>query len=200
MPLRHVKLAIPVVIATVLLVGCAVERVRITVESTRIEPVSERLLFGTMVSESAPLRQMEVLVFEVSSDSDIRTIFENRQIQVRCEVDGKGDSRGYGPFDGDFDLSTPRKSVRADRIGKPVRSDGRYAYTIYAFTSLSATTLIDGRFVNTPLESINFSKLSCFIIGVEKAPVVFPRSNEFTLTRAKFLNLLAEYRGRGGAA
>ena len=200
MPLRYVKLATPVAIAAISLLGCAVERIRITVDSTRIDRVSDRLLFGTMVSESAPMRQIEVLVFEVSSDSDIRPIFEDRQIQVRCEVDGKGDSRGYGPFDGNFDLSTPRKSVKADRISEPIRSHGRSAYTIYAFTSLSATNLIDGRFVDTPLESINFSELSCFIVGVEKAPVLFPRSNEFTLTRAKFLDLLAEYRGRGGAA
>jgi len=171
-----------------------------TVDSTRIERVSDRLLLGTMVSESAPVRHIEVLVFEVSSDSDIRPIFKNRQIQVRCEVDGKGDSSGYGPFTGNIDPSTPRKGVKAHRTDEPVRSDGRSAYTIYAFASLSATNLIDGRLVNTPLESINFSKLSCFIIGVGKAPVLFPRSNEFTLTRAKFENLLAEYRGRGDAA
>jgi hypothetical protein len=199
-PLRHVKLVAPVVIATISLIGCATERVKMTVDSTRIEQVSDRLLFGTMVSESAPMHQLEVLVFEVSSDVDIRPIFENRQIQVRCEVDGKGDSSGYGPFNGNVNLSTPWKNVKAARMGAPLRTDGRSAYTVYAFANLAATNLVDGRFVDTPLESMNFSKLSCFISGVTKAPVFFPRSNEFILTHAKFLNLLAEYRGRSGAA
>src|SRR4051794_9803511 len=105
------------------MVGCAVEKVRITVDSTRIERASDRLLFGTMVSESAPMRELEVLVFDVSSDSDIRPIFENRQIQVRCEVDGKGDSVGYGPFADNFDLSKPRRSLKTVRVGVPLRSD-----------------------------------------------------------------------------
>jgi hypothetical protein len=199
-PPRYVKLATLAVIATMSLVGCAVQKVRITVDSTRIERVSDRLLLGTMVSESAPKRELEVLVFEVSSDSDIRPMFENRQMQVRCEVDGKGDSSGYGPFANNFDLSKPGRSAKTVGIGAPLRSDGRTVYTIYAFANLSATNLVGSRFVETPLESINFSKLSCFIIGVTKAPVLFPRSNEFILTRDNFLMILAEYRGRSGAA
>jgi hypothetical protein len=153
-----------------------------------------------MVRESAPTRQLEVLVFEVSSDVDISPIFEDRQIQVRCEVDGKGDSFGYGPFVGNFDLSAPRQNSAAARSVTSLGSDGRSAYTIYAFANLAATELVDGRFIDTPLESLNFSKLSCFIIGVTKAPVFFPRSNAFILTHAEFLDLLAEYRGQSGAA
>src|SRR5690349_8146200 len=151
MPLRYVKRATPVVIAAMSLVGCAVEKVRLTVDSTRIERVSDRLLFGSMVNESAPTRQLEVVVFEVSSDADIRPVFENRQIQVRCEVDGKGDSSGYGPFSGNFNISKPWESGDAVRTSAPRRSDGRYAFAIYAFANLSATNLVDSRFVDTPL-------------------------------------------------
>lgn len=201
MQLRHRKSVAFIAVATISLVGCAVERVKMTVDSTRIERVSDHVLFGTMVRESAPTRHLEVLVFEVSSDADISPIFKDRQIQVRCEVDGKGDSVGYGPFDGDFDLSARRRNVTELRNATPRRSDGRFAYTIYAFANLSSTTdSDDGRFIHTPLDSLNFSKLSCFIIGVIKGPALFPRSNEFNLTRAKFLDLVAEYRGRGGAA
>ena len=196
MPLCLRKSLTLIIVATIALVGCAVERVRLTVDSTRIDRVSDHVLFGSMIRESAPTRLLDVLVFEVSSDGDISSIFENRQIQVRCKVDGKGESFGYGPFDGNINISAPRQNLAAVPNATPHRSDGRSVYTVYAFANLAATDLVDGQFIDTPLEIINFSELSCFVIGVAKAPVFFPRSNELTLTRSKFLDLVAEYRGQ----
>ena len=181
------KSAVPVLVATIFLFGCQVQRVKLTVDETRIERVSDHVIYGSMISDSEPTREVEVLVYEVSSGVDITPVFEDRQIQVRCKVDGKGDPMGYGPFE--------RQEPTAARSTVPPRSDGRHAYTIYAFTNLATTNLVGTQFVDTPLESISFSEISCFVIGVIKAPALFPRSNELTLTRAKFLDLVAKYRG-----
>ena len=178
-------------------------RVTVVTEDIRIAKVSDRTLFGEMISQSAPIRSLEVIQFDLSSDADFHSYFEGRQIQVRCTVDHNLDpsriTNGYGPYNNGVDLSSSPMIRPKDLVLTPRAHDGRFSYLVYAFVDLSATRLIDHSFRQFPLETMEFSELSCFVIGVTKAPVLFPRSNDFGLSREQFLKLIARFRSASNA-
>jgi hypothetical protein len=139
---------------------------------------------------------VEVVQFELSSDTDFHRHFKHRFMQIRCNVDGNSEHAwsdfGFGPFYEGTDLSSS-SAHKNKLVLAPRACDGRYAYTVYAFTDLSASWLEDGHLQRrTRLEPMRFSRLSCFIIGVAMAPVSFPRSNAFALDRNEFITLLSE--------
>jgi hypothetical protein len=196
MPQLRFKVVVTNAAIAVAVLGCMVERVSVVVEATRVEEVSNHILFATVLGDSEPDRGVEVVAFDISSDVELKRYFEDRLIQVRCLVDGAGDSTGFGPYYRGTDLSTISSDALKGYQIAPRSSDGRYAYTVYAFANLAATRLVDSQFQSTPLEAMTFSRVSCFIVGVTKAPVLFPKSNEFILTRDQFQALVRVYRTR----
>jgi hypothetical protein len=166
--------------------------VTVVTEDVRIATVPEEMLFGS-TGGATPPRMVEVVQWDITSETDFHRHFKDRFMQVRCTVDGNADHAwsdfGHGPFYKGVDLS--RSSVDGgDRALLPRARDGRYAYTVYAFAGLSAGWLEDGHLSRrTDLESVHFSRLSCFIIGVAMAPVLFPKSNEFVLSHDRFIAL-----------
>lgn len=172
--------------------------VTVVTEDVRIATVSDETLFGKTVGAFTPTKMVEVVQFDLSSDTDFHRHFKSRLMQVRCNVDGNTDHAwstfGFGPFYEGIDLHS--SSVHESKLVLVPRArDGRYAYTVYAFASLSARWLEDGHLArDTHLESLHFSRLSCFIIGVTMAPLLFPQSNEFVLSRDQFIALLSARR------
>lgn len=58
-------------------------------------------------------------------------------------------------------------------------------YTVYGFLELTAEDekYVDGKPRGTfDLSSQEFSSVGCFVVGVTKAPVIFPRSNTFSIS------------------
>lgn len=171
--------------------------VTVATEDVCIASVPEEMLFGKPLRFSEPPKTIKVIQFDLSSDVDLHQHFKRRIMQVRCDVDGNTDhiwsNFGHGPFYAGVDLSS--LDYRDQRVLVPRAHDGRYAYTVYAFAGLSASWLEDGHAVrHTDLDPLHFSHLSCFIIGVTMAPVLFPQSNEFVLSRDQFIALLSERR------
>ncbi|QJR13538.1 hypothetical protein [Usitatibacter palustris] len=170
-------------------------RFEVQSEDVRIADVSGRTLYGDMSPAGA--RTFEVIQFEISSETNLHTYFEHMLLQVRCTVDHSTDrseaSRGHGPYYNGIDLRSYTYKPNSVTL-TPRSRDGRYSYTVYAFADLSATRLINHSFERFPLEPMKFSELSCFVIGTAMAPVMFPRSNDFGLSREQFLKLLAAHR------
>jgi hypothetical protein len=138
-----------------------------------------------------------------------------RLIQVRCTVTGAETGREYeatgGLYYGPIDLSETRmyrafgaepyfgmvdlSHMRANRIEGKIHlspgSDGKYRYTVYAFLDLKAgeTEYVMGSPRSTfDLAAQRFESVGCYVIGVAMAPVpvLFPRTNDFTMTYAEF--------------
>ena len=179
-----------------LLAGCiGPGPVSVVTEDVRITTVPQETIFGKSVGASSQ-KMVEVVQFELSSDTDFHRHFKHRLMQIRCTVEGNSEHAwsdfGFGPFYEGIDLSSS-SAHENELVLAPRVYDGRYAYTVYAFADLSATRLEDGHLLRrTRLEPLHFSRLSCFIVGVAMAPVSFPRSNEFTLNRDEFIALLPQ--------
>ena len=110
-------------------------------------------------------------------------------VQTRCFVDGAEDGRSYrglavGPLQEGIDISM-RGSRRKEALHLGPDSAGKYRYTVYAFVDLTADDkkYVDGKPRGTfDLISQRFSSVSCFIIGVQMAPLIFPRTSTFSLS------------------
>jgi hypothetical protein len=196
------RCGVVVMLLSVSVAGCVLPfgpgPIEVVTEDIRITQVSNRTLFGERTSR--PDETREVIQFNLSSDTNIRSHLSKRLIQVRCRVDDGNDiTFGRGPFNEGVDFSESPEN--GNTASKPRASDGRFSYTVYAFVDLSQARLIDGHLSRSfPLEPMAFSQLSCFIIGVTMAPVRFPRSNDFGLSREVFLKLLQARRSGSDAA
>jgi hypothetical protein len=166
-------------------------RISVSNEGAQIVEVPTRKIY---ISESD--KKVSAIRFDLSSETDLHSYFDGLNIQIRCALNDNeyADSFGSGPFvgSGSVNLAAPYNGMTASQQ----RSDGRYIYTVYAFGDLSASRLENHTFKRYPLETLQFSKLSCFIVGVTKAPVLFPRSNEFILTHDQFLTALKTFRSQ----
>jgi hypothetical protein len=174
------------------------ERGRVTVvtENVSIAKVPNDVLFGKSSRLPGTAQFSEVVQFDLSSDTDLLDYFANRAIQIRCRLDGDMNIRwsnfGYGPFYEGTDLSVLAMDRKKFALS-PRTHDGRYSYTVYAFKDLNAGWLENGTTSrDAPLETLQFSQISCYIIGVAKAPVSFPQSTNFSLSREQYMMLIKE--------
>jgi len=159
-------------------------RVDITLEQVKVLLVDHATLFPESPKRSGSPDRREALELIISSRTELLGYFaeQNRQIQVRCSVEGNSNGRSYTGFATHAALKTPGSS-------KP------YKYAIYAFIDLKAE---DAHYVNgrpatvLDLRTEGFVSLNCYFLGVTKAPVMFPRSNEVVISGSTFRTLLRQ--------
>jgi hypothetical protein len=165
-------------------------RIEVELENAAVQ----RLTRGELLPRSDPAwrdRPVDVIRFDLSSDENLARYFEDwdRLVQTRCFVEGAQDGRSYadfavGPLQEGIDISMLGRRRNEARDLAP-DSAGKYRYTVYAFLDLRADDrkYVDGKPRGTfDLASQQFSSVGCFIIGVTKAPVIFPRTNAFSLS------------------
>ena len=159
-------------------------RVDLKLESITVQTVEHSMLFGDAKYAQAKRPDREVVHLKVSSQTDLLQYFQEweREIQVRCSVDGNLNGRSYrgfalGPFQEGANIS--RSTNRTD--ASPPQPAERYIYSIYAFVDLVADDVEyqDGKPASTlNLKVDHFESLRCHLLGVTKAPVLFPKSND----------------------
>lgn len=173
-------------------------RVHLRQENVQLAAVPESVLFQPSGLAKTSNKQRDAVRFDFSSEVDLRHYFRDRIIQTRCEVVGgklaKQSNWASGPYYEGTHLSLLPPEVQLKAV------DGKYHYSAYAFADLSATQLIDTSFKTTPLDQLRFTGLSCFIMGVAKAPVLFPRSNNLVLSDEDFMSQLRTLRAPGAAS
>lgn len=145
---------------------------------------------------SGSVQFSEVIQFDLTSNTDLIDYFRNREIQVRCTLDGGKKHTwlnfGYGPYHNGVDLSEyvpPNGRPESARLSRD--KDGKYSYVVYVFNDLNAMWLENGiTDRQTPLEALRFTQISCYIIGVAKSPVSFPQSTNFGISRDELMMLI----------
>ena len=152
-------------------------RVNISLDNASVGLVESSIL-SPQFESSGPFKR-EVLRLEISSKTDLLKYFSDydREIQVRCSVDGNRDGRKYSGL-----------AVGPIAEGYQMRS-GRYRYKIYSFVVLHAKAVEyeGGKPVKTiSLKTSDYEALRCHLLGVTKAPVLFPRSNDVTVSAESF--------------
>jgi hypothetical protein len=167
-------------------------RVEVALEDASVRMVAHETLFPE--STNAKLRHVprQVVQFRISSRTDLLKFFEDghRQLQTRCAVDGSANGKaynsvGYGPLAEGSEHGAASRGLTS----KPET----YYYAVYSFVDLEADDreYKDGKPATTlDLKVDRFDALNCHLLGVEKAPVLFPRSNDFGVSARQFDDLL----------
>lgn len=160
-------------------------RVAVTLEDASVRVVENQTLFSD-TPETLRHVPRQVLQLRISSRTDLLKYFEDwdRHLQVRCSVEGSANGKvyenaGYGP--------------RPERIEHGGASRGPYQYTVYAFVDLEADDAeydLGKPATKLDLKVDHFESVGCHLIGVQKAPVLFPRSNDFVVSGREFHDLL----------
>jgi len=169
----------------------------IDLAAVRIETVPSRDLFReSTAAPNAPPRT--VLRFDVTSNHDLVDFFHDWILQLRCNLEGVPNGRpyssfGYGALLKENERQKSARSVSAPKT--PSNADAAHVYTLYAFVDLKAVDEDSvGWSSHVALETLQFDHISCYLIGVTKAPVLFPKSNAFSVTRQHFIELLQQSR------
>ncbi|MEG3158229.1 hypothetical protein ACKVMH_10125 [Lysobacter zhanggongensis] len=162
-------------------VSCSGGRVAVTLDHTSIRVIDHATLFPESPDPHPDRPSRQVLQLNISSQTDLLKYFGDRhtQLQVRCSVDGNTNGRAYNGF----------------AIGPIPEGKGAipHRYTIYSFIGLEAdeAQYENGKPASTlNLKADRFQALKCHLIGVQKAPVPFPRSNDFVVSASTFHELL----------
>jgi hypothetical protein len=167
-----------VILLSLATTSCSGGRVAVTLDHASVRAIAHATLFPASPVTDLPSRQ--VLLLNISSQTDLFEYFRERdtQLQVRCSVNGNANGREYNGF----------------AIGPIPDGDGAlHRYSIYSFIDLKAD---EARYENgKPASTFNlkadrFQALSCRLVGVQKAPVPFPRSNDLVVSSGTFQELL----------
>lgn len=159
-------------------------RVDINLDQVEVLLADQASLFpGSSTRSGSPSRR-EALELVISSRTELLEYFAewNRQVQVRCSVEGNLNGRSYA-------------DVAVFPVTKKPALSKSYQYTIYAFIDLKAedTQYVSGRPAATfDLRTERFESLKCHLLGVTKAPGLFPRSNEIVVSENTFRTLLRQ--------
>lgn len=134
------------------------------------------------------------LQFRVSTTQDLLDFSERWVLQVRCELkELKAETETHypvwGPFHNGHDIASGWRLPENFVMTK--REDGLYEYFIYSIPGLSVRESYGHQRHLKPIEDIDFSELKCFMRGVTKAPVLFPSSNTWTITKSELITVLS---------
>ena len=156
-------------------------RVAVSLEEASVRTVENEALFPGTPANLKHVRR-RVIQFRISSRTDLLKYFEDweRQVQVRCSVDGSVNGRAYG---------NSGYGPRLERVDQ----DGDYHYIVAAFVDLKAWDVEreGGKPATTlDLEVDRFESLGCHIIGVQMGPVLFPRTNDFVVAASMVHELI----------
>jgi hypothetical protein len=175
-------------------------RVQVQLDTASVQRVTR----GTLLPGSDPEwrnRDTTVVRFDFSSTTNLVRYFDDwdRDVHTRCFVNAAEDGRRYsgfaiGPLQDGVDISF-LGAHRKETIDRDPDSAGRYRYTVYALLDLKADDeqYVDGKPRGTfDLASQRFRDVSCFVIGVTKAPVIFPRTNAFSMDAQAIKNGIAD--------
>jgi hypothetical protein len=180
-------------------------RISLVLIGASVERVSSTILFGTSRVAPPPVTEHETLHLRFSSSIDLYDYFASweRSIQVRCHVDGSANGYTYtdfgrGPYEAGINISELRRQ-RGDSAPPPSGSSGEHEYSVFAFPDLTASDEIFERgqprsYIH--LDTDGWSTLSCYVIGVIKAPALFPRSNDLLVNADQFHALLRASRSQ----
>ena len=164
-------------------VSCTGSRVAVHLEQASIRTIDHATLFprSSVAQRDRSLRH--VLQLNISSQTDLLKYFEERhtQLQVRCWVEGSKDGKEYNGF-----------SV-GPIAEKAIGETTSHHYTIYSFIDLEADEVQykSGKPASTmDLRLARFDALKCHLLGVVKAPVPYPKSNDFIVSSSTFRELL----------
>jgi len=166
-------------------------RVEVTLEDVAVATVENATIFPEAASAvNRPSRR--VVQLKLSTRTDLVQYFKewDRQIQVRCSVDGTANGRSYHGFS-----TQPFPDSSGNEVAlpsHPTSGSERYVYMVYTFVDLIAQD--DEYEGGSPATTLNlmtdqFEALRCHILGVTMAPVLFPVSNDFVVSAAKFHDL-----------
>lgn len=170
-------------------VACEFRMSHVTLEDTRVHEEASSLVRG----EPGVGGTEAFLDFTVSSDQDLLEFSTRWLLQTRCTLKARNtgiefETPVWGPFHNGHDVSRPRRLPPDFKMTR--RADGRFEYHLYAFPKLMASEFRDHEFVPKPLAAIEFEQIECYLIGVQKAPVIFPRSNEWILRSTDLAKVL----------
>ena len=185
--------------ATALFVSCAAcsnpfsfgpGRVEIRLDEASVRAVPHKILFPDSRRNDGVPKERDVLVLAVSSETELLSYFQvrDRQLQVRCRVEGNEGSQRYRGFA----LSPVPERVLSEG-SESSNPRGRYLYIIYSFIDLEAADeMYEGGKPATRLDlrTASFSSLNCHLLGVTKAPGLFPRSNDVSVSADVFRNMV----------
>jgi hypothetical protein len=179
---------IALVLLTCLLASCSVERLSITLDEASIRFVDHATLFPNFVATAGSGLKRQVLQLNISSEVDLLDYLKSRglQTQFRCAVIGNANQKSYGGY-GIGPAPEERESVS--------ESPRQNHYVVYTFIDLQADAVEykNGKPESRlDLKSDRFESLSCHVIGVDKAPARFPRSNDIAVSFSTFQELLQE--------
>jgi hypothetical protein len=157
-------------------------RVAIKLDQVKLSSIDPATLRTRAPARAATADRREALELTISSRTELLRYFAgwNRQVQVRCAVEGNENGKRYE----DFPLHP---------IPKTNSASTSYQYTIYAFIDLKAHDIEykNGRPATTlDLKTERFETLRCHLLGVTMAPVLFPRSNDVVVSGSTFRTLL----------
>jgi hypothetical protein len=167
-------------------------RVAINLDRAEVLDVDHATLFPGSPKDPAAPERREALRLVISSQTELLTYFEewDRQVQVRCAVDGNLNRKSYSGF-----AIGPLPEGQGTSIGSNATVHKPYRYTVYAFIDLKADDVQyeGGKPASTlNLKTETFGSLKCHLLGVTKAPVLFPRSNDVVLPASTFRTLLRQ--------
>ena len=167
-------------------------RIEIKLEKAAVERSTRKQVLGR--KGMGPDDPVDFIRIDFSSGTNLIRYFDerDRHIQARCFVSGADDHRTYtsfgvGPIQEGIDITEANHEPEEGERLRQVTAD-RYFYTIHAFLDLKADDeeYLNGKPRGTlDLRSRDFENVSCFVIGVIKAPALFPRSNEITMSKAE---------------
>lgn len=159
-------------------------RVAISLDQAKVLVVDHATLFPNSPKGPKVPDQHEALQLVISSETELLGYFAewNRQVRVRCAVEGNANGKSYSGA-----ALGPVPEVR--QPSKP------YRYIIYSFIGLKANDVQYER--GSPATTLNlrtdaFETLRCHFVGVTKAPVLFPRSNDVVVPASTFRTLLRQ--------
>jgi hypothetical protein len=156
-------------------------RVDINLQQVKVLLVDHAKLFPGAPQRSGLSDPRAALELTISSPTELLRYFAewDRQVQVRCSVDGNLNGKSYLGVTTKPVLKTPGPSKQ-------------YEYTVYAFIDLKAddSEYKAGRPATTlDLRTESFEALKCHFLGVTMAPVLFPRSNDVVVSEHTFRTL-----------
>ena len=175
---------------TLLLSACETRIEDVTLEDISVVEKSWSFIRYDNVEEETET----FLQFRFSTTQDLLDFAERWILQVRCELEGlKAETETHypvwGPFHNGHDIASswhlPENFVMTKR------EDGLYEYFIYSLPGLSVWESGDHRRHLKPIEDVDFNGLTCFLRGVTKAPVFFPSSNTWTITKSELMTVLS---------
>jgi hypothetical protein len=183
--------------------GCALTTIDTELENASIATKDTIFIYGDLLwdyskNQNRENESTEYIRLEISSKKELYQYFVkdgDRILQARCKISCEecktsSDLATFGPYYDNRDISRLRNS--GSHIKK--NEDGLYHYSIYTYRNLKSNEHYTHGQKIPEISQGNFDTLSCYLIGITKAPVIFPRSNSFSITGKEFDKIYLKFK------